>query len=114
MRKTRVYVAGPYTKGDVAMNVGTMIQVCDEILAAGYMPYCPLLTHFWHFYSPKNYETWMEHDEAWLDTCDCIYRMEGLSSGADMEVNRMVDVLGRPKFSAIEALVAGMPTEVAD
>lgn len=30
--KKLVYVAGPYTKGDVAVNVHNMIKVCDEVV----------------------------------------------------------------------------------
>ncbi|KKK88613.1 hypothetical protein LCGC14_2741350, partial [marine sediment metagenome] len=37
-----VYVAGPYTKGDVAINVRNMIIVCNQVMEKGFIPYCPL------------------------------------------------------------------------
>jgi len=53
MRKTKVYVAGPYTIGNTADNINLMVQVCDALLTEGYVPFCPLLNHFWHLILSK-------------------------------------------------------------
>lgn len=100
-----VYVAGPYTKGDVAINVRNMIIVCNQVMEKGFIPYCPLLTHFWHLITPKTYEEWLAYDEVWLKKCDCILRMSGESSGADREVERMKE-LGRDVFYSVDDINA--------
>jgi hypothetical protein len=84
--KVYVYVASPYTKGDVAVNVKDSLFIADYLLELGIVPFVPLLSHFWHFLSPKSYETWFELDLAWILKCDALYRVAGESDGADKEV----------------------------
>lgn len=86
-RKLRIYVAGPYTNGDVAQNVRSAIFEADYITShLGHVAYCPHLTHFWHMLLPHEHEFWMQLDLAWLDVCDAILRLPGESAGADREV----------------------------
>lgn len=82
----RVYIAGPYTKGDVAANVRAAIDAAQAILLAGHAPFVPHLTHFWHLLYPGPYEQWITLDLAWLDICDALVRLPGESAGADREV----------------------------
>jgi hypothetical protein len=82
----RVYVAGPYTKGDVALNVRAAIEAGDRLLKAGHAPYIPHLTHFWHLVCPGPYEQWTLFDLAYLGVCDAVVRIPGESRGADAEV----------------------------
>ncbi len=82
----RVYVAGPYTKGDVAVNVRNAILVANDLLEMGHVPFCPHLSHFWHLVTPRPYEEWLAIDIEWLRQCEAVYRMDGESSGADLEV----------------------------
>ena len=82
----RVYVAGPYTKGDMAVNVANAIEVADMLLKAGYAPYLPHLTHFWHMHRPGPYAQWTALDNEWVPLCHALWRMPGGSSGADAEV----------------------------
>lgn len=81
-----VYIASPYTKGDIAVNVRESFLVADELVKLGYAPFPPLFAHFWHFLSPKSYETWAALDMEWVLRCDCLLRLPGESSGADAEV----------------------------
>lgn len=83
----KIYVAGPYTKGDVALNVRNAIYAGSYIANLGHFPYIPHLTHFWHMLIPHEYEFWMKQDEAWLKECDALLRLEGESSGADQEMS---------------------------
>jgi hypothetical protein len=78
-----VYVASPYTKGDVAVNVRNNIEAADRLAVAGFAPFVPLLTHFWHLLFPHPYEFWCKQDMDWLERCDAIVRLPGESSGAD-------------------------------
>lgn len=100
-----VYIASPYTKGDVAVNVRRNIEAADRVALIGYVPFAPLLTHFWHLLIPHEYEFWCEHDLAWLERCDCIIRLPGESTGADKEVARAVE-LGLPVYYSVEELEA--------
>ena len=82
----RIYIAGPYTQGDVALNVRKAVQVADEIAKLGVVPFIPHLSHFWHLIRPHEYEFWINQDLEWLKSCHALYRIQGESRGADMEV----------------------------
>lgn len=82
----RVYVAGPYTKGDVAANVRAACQAGLEIVKAGHAPFVPHLCHFMHYLEPQRYEVWMAQDFEWVKACHALLRLPGESSGADREV----------------------------
>jgi hypothetical protein len=82
----RVYVAGPISKGDVGANVHLAIVAGDRLLAAGYAPYVPHLSFYWHIHTPHDYEVWMALDFAYLAVCDALVRLPGESPGADREV----------------------------
>ena len=82
----KVYIASPYTKGDVALNVKAQIDTASEIVSAGHTPFWPLSSHFLHMAHPQPYERWMELDLEWLLVCDMVLRLPGESAGADREV----------------------------
>lgn len=82
----RVYVAGPYTLGDVVLNVRAAVLAGDRLLAAGHTPYVPHLTMFWHAIVPRPVEDWYNLDLQWLEVCDVLVRLPGESKGADAEV----------------------------
>jgi hypothetical protein len=105
MVEFRIYVAGPYTKGDVVLNVRRSIEVAEEIVALGpeYSPYIPHLSHFWHLVAPHDYKFWLEYDKVWLRCCDALFRFPGISSGAEDEVNLAIS-LGIPVFYHIKDL----------
>lgn len=104
-RAIRVYVAGPYTKGDVAVNVREAILAGGRIYDAGMVPFVPHLTHFWHTVAPRPYEDWLRLDMEWLRVCDALLRLPGDSSGADKEVAEAVR-LGLPCFEYHADLLA--------
>ena len=86
-RKIVVYIASPYTKGDVGANVHNSSVVADALLSFGYVPFPPILfSHLWHLISPKPYDVWMEMDYEYILRCDCLLRVPGKSGGADNEV----------------------------
>jgi hypothetical protein len=87
MKNFLVYIAGPYTKGDVAENVATAIDYGDKVAGFGYAVEVPHLSHFWHYRSWHDYEFWMDLDLVKLARCDCLLRIPGPSSGADREVD---------------------------
>jgi len=83
-----VYVAGPYTGGDVAENVRRAVLVALDLREAGIVPVVPHLSHFAHYLSPRPYEFWMSWDFDLLDRCDMMLRLSGESPGADREAER--------------------------
>lgn len=96
----RIYVAGPYTKGDVVLNVRHAIVTADALLNLGFAPYVPHLSHFWHLVCPHDYEAWMTLDFEWVKACDAVLRLSGESSGADRE-EALAGELGIPVFYSI-------------
>lgn len=99
----KVYVAGPYSKGDVALNVRAAIDAANAVVELGHVPYIPHLTHFWHLVSPKPYEWWLEYDNVWLLECDVVLRIAGESTGADAEV-KLAEERGIPVVYGLEEL----------
>lgn len=99
----RIYVAGPYTHGDVALNVRNACGAAASLAALGFAPFVPHLAHFWHMMFPRPYEEWLALDLAFLPTCDALLRLPGPSSGADGEVAE-AHRLGIPVFTDIAAL----------
>lgn len=82
----KVFIASPYTLGDVAVNVKVQIDTADELMNLGFTPFVPLLSHFQHLSKPRPYEDWIANDLEWLSACDCLLRLPGDSKGADGEV----------------------------
>ena len=99
----KVYIASPYTKGDVAVNVKVQLDTYDELMTKGFAPFAPLYSHFQHMAHPRPYEDWIKIDLEWVKVCDCLLRLPGESSGADGEVE-FAKELGIPVYYSIEEL----------
>jgi Domain of unknown function (DUF4406) len=82
----KVYVSGPYTKGDPCENTHVAISAGNAILNRGHIPFVPHLSHFWHTMTPRPWEDWIKIDLAFLPACDVVLRLPGESKGADLEV----------------------------
>lgn len=109
----KIYIAGPYTKGDVAENVRTAVLVGDRLAKAGYAPFIPHLTYFWHLLCPHDWEFWLEQDLEWLAVCACVLRLPGESVGADREVER-AEELGIPWYLTPEQIWANEPEGIPE
>jgi len=99
----RVYIAGPYTKGDMLENVRKAILMGTELFKMGFAPYVPHLTHFWGFLTPMAYEDWLRLDNYWLEVSDVVLRLPGESNGADKEVE-LANELMIPVFYSVDDL----------
>lgn len=102
----KVYIASPYTKGDVAVNVKKQLDCFAELMDKGYAPFAPLYSHFQHMAHPRPYEQWIKLDLEWVKVCDCVLRLPGESSGADGEVSYAQEN-NIPVYYSIPELVAG-------
>ena len=101
----RVYIAGPYTKGDVALNVRSAIEAGDAVLKAGHLPFIPHLCHYWHTIFPGRYEQWTAYDLGWLPVCEAFIRLSGESGGADAE-EQAAKRLGLPIYYSVAEFLA--------
>jgi hypothetical protein len=103
--RERVYVAGPYSKGDVAENVHKAFKAANDLADLGFAPFVPHFTHFWHLMFERPYEFWLELDNQFLSCCQALLRLPGESNGADKEV-ALARKLGIPVFHDIDSLDA--------
>jgi hypothetical protein len=89
--KLYIYVSGPLTTGQkFYQNIGNAIDIATKLLKMGYTVYLPHLSFFWAAHSVElrdDYEMWIGMDLAWIDKCDAVYRLDGVSSGGNREVN---------------------------
>ena len=82
----KVYLASPYTIGSEGENVRVSLIAANELINEGFAPFAPLLSHFQHMMFPQDYHIWMTLNLEWVSVCDCLLRLPGESSGADLEV----------------------------
>ena len=92
-----VYIASPYTIGDVAVNVHTSFQAAAYLRTLGALPFAPLRSHFEHMAFPQHYEHWMLEDFEYIRMSHALWRLNGISPGADREVE-FADSLNIPVF----------------
>ena len=100
-----IYVAGPYTNGDVAINVRNAYEAANRLADLGFAPFVPHSTHFWHMLFPRPYEFWLELDNQFLPLCQAVLRLSGHSSGADKEV-LLAQTLNIPVFTNMDDLLS--------
>ena len=100
----KIYVAGPYSNGNIDENLKNAIKVADKLFELGFYPFCPHLTHFWHLSYPRSWEDWMRYCIEWLKVCHAVLRLKGSSKGADIE-HELAKKLKLPVFHKIEELV---------
>lgn len=103
--KTKVYIASPYILPDPCVNTHIAMNVANELLNEGYLPFCPHLFHYQNIYYPRPEKDWLEIDKEWLKVCDVVLRIEGYSSGADAEV-ALAKKLGIPVVRTMKELEA--------
>lgn len=114
-KKPWVYIASPYTKGDIGTNVLCQMRAWQQLFDMGCVPIAPLWSHFQHIHCPRPYEDWMAYDQQIISRCDALLRMtaedasNGViyrqydSPGADREVAWALE-MGKPVFYSIDEL----------
>lgn len=85
--KPLVYIAGPYTHPDPVQNTHRAIRegmrLRETHQVAVLIPHLNLLADM---VEPRPVDYWYQWDLDQLGSCDVLYRMPGLSTGADNEV----------------------------
>jgi hypothetical protein len=109
----KVYIASPYTLGDVAVNVKLQIDTATELINRGYVPFAPLLCHFIHLVHPQPYDVWSEWCFEWVKQCDVLLRLGDLSKGADNEVD-LARAEMIPVYYSLTSLYGNMPVARKD
>ncbi len=109
----RVYVAGPYSSGNMAANVRNAVAAGHRLLTLGFAPLVPHLTHFFDLMHEHPYEDWLQMDLAWVTVAEAVLRLPGVSAGADRETALALQ-LGIPVFTSIEAIVKAFRVSHAD
>lgn len=123
MPKPTIYIASPYTKGDVAMNTHFQCKVFDRLLSDGKVwPIAPLWSHFQHTIFPRPYEDWIAYDQALLHLYDACLRLDAElptlgykkheSTGAENEV-KSFQSMGKPVLYSIEDLYKWVDTRTS-
>lgn len=115
MSKPWVYIASPYTKGDVAINVRASYIAFDYLMRTGKVwPFSPLVSHEIHKVHPQPYQVWIDYDLAIIAKMDACLRIAAdfgpmnyyqyESAGADGEV-ALFEKLGKPVFRDTASLL---------
>lgn len=94
-RRLRVYVAGPITSG-VYEGVARGLTWGRTMFLDGLAPFVPHFDAFW-FLPDGNWNAYLEFDLEFVSVCDAVFRLDGDSKGADLEV-RIARELGLPIF----------------
>lgn len=85
----KVFIAAPmYTSGTMGGNLRKVLTAARHLIAEGFLPFIPHLYFFWDLMDPQPRDYWLLLDGLWVEECDCVYRMNGESKGADAEVIR--------------------------
>jgi len=105
-----VYVAGPYTHGDVELNVIEAKRCGAAIMQSGHAPYIPHLNHHFHAEFPQDCEDWFTVQLVILRRCDIVFRIPGYSPGADREVQEALRC-DLPVFFTEQELLAALEAE---
>ena len=103
----KVYIASPYTLGDVAVNVKLQIDTADTLMNFKLLPIVPLYSHFQHMVHPRPYQDWIDIDLELVKISDCVLRLGGESKGADGEV-KLAKELKIPVYYSLLELVQGL------
>lgn len=82
----KIYVAGPFARGDVVGNLRAAIDAAEGLVAKGHTPFIPHLSAVWHLVANHSEKFWYDYDMEWLKVCDALFRLPGDSLGAEAEV----------------------------
>lgn len=91
VRRHRIYIAGPISKGDLQHNLKQARDATKWLAERGFAPLCPHLTCYLGGDKPEvmaagiSHETFLQMDLAWLEMADACLRLKGESEGADRE-----------------------------
>lgn len=108
-RRTRVYIAGPLSKGCRFDNVDKGMKAYAALIRAGYAPFLPHFSALVAWLLPDvDYDGWLDTDLPFVEACDALLRLPGESVGADREVRHAHDH-NIPVHHFLDVLLASVP-----
>lgn len=103
--KPFVYVAGPLSNHPMH-NTSRALIICSQLYQTGLViPFSPHTTVIWDMIVPADYEQWMEYDFDVIHHMNALYRISGVSPGADREIEHALN-LHIPVFYEKDELLA--------
>lgn len=84
--RPRIYISGPISKGDKFDNLNQAADAHKWLVDNGFAPLNPILTMLIPWAPDVQHSVWMECDLPWVEQADAVFRLQGESEGADMEV----------------------------
>lgn len=102
-----VYIAGPYSAGDPVENTRRAMDVWHNLYSLGLTPICPHWSMQQHMVTHLTWDEWLDYDERLIDRCDALYRMPGVSRGADREV-AYAQTIGVPVFDSVATMLVAL------
>lgn len=81
----RIYISGPFSKGDQIANVNRACEVWETLRRGGVHPVCPHWSLTQQLVKPIGWQEWIDFDLREVATCDVVLRLPGESEGADAE-----------------------------
>ena len=105
--RSRVYVAGPLSIGDMRGNIERGIRMGEKLSVLGYAPFVPHYDMLWDkeaVAGTPNYEICLERDFSFITVCQALLRLSGESKGADREAAWAYQV-GVPVFYTLPSLM---------
>lgn len=99
--KQLIYIASPYTLGNVEENVKISLRAANELFDNGFLAFSPLWIHYCDQLQSRTYEDWTRILDQYIMFCHAVYRLPGESKGADHEV-KFAETLGIPVFYNID------------
>lgn len=114
--RSRIYIAGPISKGDLRTNIDNGRKAGMKLLKAGYSVMVPHLTCFMGGDNPEHmpegtkHGDWLASDLPWVACADAVLRLPGESVGADQEESLAL-ALGIPVLHSLEDVLTAIPPE---
>lgn len=104
MPKPLIYIAGPLTTGDCLHNLHFACHLWRDFYNAGLLAILPHWSALQDMVAPLHYDDWMRYCLAIVARCQAVFRMDGESKGADIEVKE-ARKLGIPVFRSVTDLI---------
>jgi hypothetical protein len=112
--RPRIYISGPLSTGggDREANVKAAVAAFDHLFKIGFAPLCPHLSHYAEeVHNVRlSHAEWIELDVEWVETSEAVFRLRGISVGADQECAH-AEKCGIPVFHTVSSLEAWRDNE---